>query len=94
MVLPDDVEHYTIPMQRVKLEVHHQPTGATNYWLFSSVAAIELREEDIGPLGELLQAYDKEVINRKSTLHKVVYRVLLVAVVAFIIFIIGQGVVA
>lgn len=60
MSIPDEVEAYYIPSDRVKFEIHHQSDGSQNFWLFASVAAIELKEEDIAPLGELLSAWSKE----------------------------------
>lgn len=60
MSIPDEVEAYYIPSDRVKFEIHHQSDGSQNFWLFASVAAIELKEEDIAPLGELLTAWSKE----------------------------------
>lgn len=60
MSIPDEVEAYYIPSDRVKFEIHHQSDGSKNFWLFASVAAIELKEEDIAPLGELLTAWSKE----------------------------------
>ncbi len=89
MALPENVEHYAIPMERVKLEVHTQPNGNKNYWLFSSVAAIELMKEDIGELGQLLVSYDEEEINRSKLRMKRAFWVLCPLVFIFVGYMIG-----
>lgn len=89
MGLPDHVEQYAIPMGRVQLEVHTQPNGSKNYWLFSSVAAIELKEEDIGELGSLLKSYEEEKINKYKLWSKWALRVLFPLVFLYIGYTIG-----
>jgi len=89
MALPDNVDQYETTMGRVKLEVHTQPNGSKNYWLFSSVAAIELREEDVGELGKLLVSYDAEKIDRNKLWQKWFTRLLFPPVFIYIGYMIG-----
>lgn len=91
MALPKHVEKYAIPMGRVQLEVHTQPNGDKNYWLFSSVAAIELQEEDIGELGSLFKSYYEEKIDRYKLWSKRALWVLFPLVFLSIGYLIGAS---
>lgn len=92
MSLPANVEHYEVPSGGVKLEVHQQQNGHVNYWLFAAHAAIELKEEDIGQLGEMLRTYNKEVINKPGTIELGLKRLLLGLGAVLLLSLIIQGV--